>query len=227
MAHKGSHFAPRDEAVSSVRQTGARGKRAAQRAVPPVLVGIAVVVLVLCVAGGAYAWLVQSDFANNVFGIGGVDITVEEKGPGEEPFKEGDTVKRDVKVTNEGNMPVYVRAQVLVYWVDVNDNQLWEEPSAEDGDYNIIGSLPANDGWTKNGDYYYWTKPLDVSASTEQLINSITASKDYGDGRRLVVDVLVQGIQAEPQSAVEEAWSVSVAEDGTLSATVSNDGTEA
>lgn len=227
MAHKGSHFAPRDEAVSSVRQTGARGKKAARRAVPPVLAGIAAIALVLCVVGGAYAWLVQSDFAYNVFGIGGVDITVEEKGPDGDSFVEGDTAKQDVKVKNEGNMPVYVRAQVLIYWVDVNDNQLWEEPSAMDGDYSIPEGLPADAGWTKIGDYFYWTKPLAANTSTGQLIKSITASEDYGDGRRLVVDVLVQGIQAEPQGAVKEAWGVSVAEDGTLSAAASNDGTEA
>lgn len=181
-----------------------------------IVVTVLAVVLGLSVVGGAIAWLVQSDFKVNAFDIGKVEIEINED------FNDEHTVKQNVTVTNEGSVPAYVRAQVNIYWVDANGNQLWETPSpatdSDTGDYTIEGNLPADTGWDQGTDgLYYWTTPLEPKEKTEMLINKIEQTDEqlakYNDGRKLVVDIAVQSIQYEPADAVNEAWGVTVETD--------------
>lgn len=177
-------------------------------------------VLALAVAGvavgGVIAWLTASSDLTNTFALGTVDPGLNEDGPKEnEQFQKGDTIKQNVDVTNNGNIPIYVRAQVNIYWIDADGNQLWEEPE-EDADYTIEwGSLTAP-GWQQGSDgFYYWTTPLSVGDTTGFLIKKIEDKTTRAD-RQLVCDVAIQGIQAEPAAAVQEAWSVKVGQDGAL-----------
>lgn len=175
-----------------------------------IAVTVLAVVLGLSVVGGAIAWLVQSDFKVNAFDIGEVEVEINED------FDSEKAVKQNVTVTNHGSVPAYVRAQVNIYWVDEQGNQLWEKPDAG-VDYNITGELPAaGGGWVQGTDgLYYWTTPLNPSGGeTGKLIDKIEQTKEqlekYNDGRRLVVDIAVQSIQYEPADAVNEAWGVTV-----------------
>lgn len=179
-----------------------------------IAVTVLAVVLGLSVVGGAIAWLVQSDFKVNVFDIGEVEVSIDET------FDDPYTVKENVTVTNNGSVPAYVRAQVNIYWVDDNGNQLWETPSpatdGDAGDYTIEGNLPADTGWVAGEDgFFYWVKPLQPNGNkTNNLINKISQNDEqlakYNDGRKLVVDIAVQSIQYEPADAVNEAWGVTV-----------------
>ena len=167
--------------------------------------------------GGTIAWLVQHDEKENAFGMGEVQVVVNEE------FNDPYTVKQNVYVTNEGTVPAYVRAQVNIYWVDANGNQLWEEPKAGT-DYTIEGGLPAGDGWAQGTDgLYYWKTPLqpkdlmETVGTTRNLINRIEQTDEqrakYADGRKLVVDITVQSIQYEPAVVLREAWGVTVVTD--------------
>ena len=199
-----------------------RAERPSRPRVPKRRVLIAVLACALAVAGigGVVAWLTASDHIINEFDLGAVNPDVNEDGPEEDqPFEEGDKVKQNVDVTNNGNVPIYVRAQVSIYWQDENGNQLWEEPVADE-DYTITWGNDSN--WAKGSDgFYYWTQPLDAGETTGLLIDKLTwTSADSSDGRTLVCDIAVQGIQAEPADAVKEAWSptiADVADDGSLS----------
>lgn len=234
MARRGTHFAAGPETGSRSMQNRAR-RDGAGRVSRPVALAIAAVSLAVCVAGGALAWLVSSDSLTNVFGVGSVDVIVNEKGPnGDTPFDSGtDTVKKNVTVENKGNVDAYARVQVNCYYVDGNGNQVWDAP-----DVSFTTSTPSAD-WLKVGDdqtpggTYYYAKPLAANQQTSALFESISdgaANKTAAKGWQFVCDISVQSIQANPTSAVEEAWTeVEVGEDGslTLASTSTTTGEEA
>ncbi len=151
------------------------------------------------------SWLVRSDQVSNelVIGDGTIDI--------EETFI--DFAKRNVSIYNKGNMPVYLRAEFLIYWEDAQGNVMAAEiPSGtgEKKDYQLV--LGSSGDWVKGTDgFYYYNKALNAESSTTVLIDECVQVKtDYEDGRKLVVDIVAQSIQADTARAVEEAWNVSV-----------------
>lgn len=171
--------------------------------------------LALACAGGVLAWFTATGTLVNQFGIGAVSPVVDETLSG--------AVKSDVRVANDGSAPAFLRAQVDVYWQDDAGVRLWDEPVAGTdytltwgSDVSASGSA-ASGAWVKGSDgYWYWTAPVAPLAKTGQLISSVSEVADVvQSGRHLVVDVLVQGIQSSPDSAVAEAWGCTVA-DGLL-----------
>ena len=103
-------------------------------------------------------------------------------------------------------MPIYVRAQVNIYWQDANGNQLWEEP-VENTDYTIEWGDALGTAWIQGSDgFYCWTQPLAAGAETENLIDKLTwKTADTSSGRTLVCDVSIQGIQADPRKRRERS----------------------
>lgn len=115
--------------------------------------------------------------------------------------------KSNVQVSNTGDVAAYIRAAVVVNWVD-DDGHIVPTP-VEPGDYTI--SLNQSD-WFKVGEYYYYRTPVAAGASTNNLINSCTVTAaGKAKGYRLSVEILAQAIQAEPKAAVEEAWGTAIA----------------
>lgn len=195
--------------------------RGLKRRVPKrtVVLGILLVVMALAGVGGAIAWLTASGNVENQFTVGNVDPVIDED------FNDPHYEKKNVTVKNNGNVPIYVRARVDIYWEAADGSVMWEKPEV-DTDYTQAGGLPADNGWVKFGDFYYWTNPLPplseggTGSVTGRLINSIKQDdeqqKRYPDGRKLVVDVSIQGIQAEPTDAVIDAWGVEIDGNGTI-----------
>lgn len=175
--------------------------------------------LVVAGIGGVIAWTTAQDALTNMFEIGTVDPVIEETFD-PQPGADDSIVKSNVYATNEGKSDMYVRASVNIYWIDSAGNQLWEEPLEGT---NYTGTYPSGSEWIPGGDgYYYWPKKVGADGNTENLIDRIEQSQeqvnaDEAAGRKLVVDIDIQGIQADPASAVEEAWDgVSVDADGIL-----------
>lgn len=163
---------------------------------------IAVAALLVAAVGGTVAYLVTNTSpVVNTFTPANVDTEIDET------FV--NNVKSSIKVENKGNIPVYVRVALVGNWCDSNGNVV--EP------WN--GSVTINSpDWSTGGDgYYYYTKPLVASATTSNLLGSSITASAREDGAHLVITVLQQSIQAEPTTAVVEAWGVTVAEDGTIS----------
>lgn len=214
---KGKHF--------STQKPAPRFTRPSRLRVPKrrVLIVALACVLALAGIGGVVAWLTGTDYVINMFDLGRVETEVNEDGPEEEqPFKEGDNVKQNVDVTNRGNVPIYVRAQVNIYWQDANGNQLWEAPVAGE-DYMITWGNDQK--WAKGSDgFYYWIEPLKAGETTGLLIDKLTwTTADFSNGRTLVCDIAVQGIQDEPAEAVQEAWGVTISE-GTVTPVTTTEG---
>lgn len=210
-------------------QSGPIARAARRLGVPAATVVLAAVVALVGV-GGALAWLTVSHSLENVFGVGTVDPDINEG------FN--NTVKSNVFVTNNGTVDAYLRARVDIYWVDANGRIMSDMPisgtdytiewggASTDGSswvYEEGGTVPANalaDGyWVLASDgFYYWSLAVEPESQTKNLIDKAEqAGTGYSDGRKLVVDVASQAIQANPADAVEEAWGVTVGSDGTLS----------
>lgn len=142
----------------------------------------------------------------NTFTPSTVGIDIEEK--------TDDYVKEEVKIKNTGDIDVYVRAIVVVSWKDDSGNVYATAP-VEDTDYKVTWTM---DGWVEKDGVYYYTSPVKPGESTGILLTDCEPVKGKApEGYKLSVEILSSAIQAEPTNAVEDAWGVTVKEDGTLS----------
>lgn len=170
------------------------------------LVALAVA-LVGCAVIGTVAWLTQSDETVNAFTVGDVSAAVNET------FDKPYTTKENVCVKNTGDVPVYVRAYVSIYLQKADGTILSRVPE-QNTDYTIEWNDEQN--WNKQGEFYYYLKPVQPDTTTSNLINSVKDLTNEAGGAFLVVDISTQAIQAEPTRAVVEAWQVTVDNDGNL-----------
>lgn len=146
--------------------------------------------------------------------------------PGIEEEFNGET-KSNVKIRNDGNIDAYIRAAIVINWVDADGNISGTVP-VENTDYTITYDL--GNGWKKGSDgYYYWTKRVEAEGTTGVLVESCTlkSSASVPDGYSLSLEVLAQTIQADGQDSQGQppvllAWGTekgsvqSVGSDGTL-----------
>lgn len=166
---------------------------------------ITLVLLLVCVTAiPALAWLTAKSVVKNEFQIGKGDVVINE-----DITTEKDT-KKNVKFTNNGNVPIYIRANVSIYWKDADGNMMATVPQPGT-DYEITGG--SDTGWVQGGDgCYYYTSLVEEGAETPNLIDSVTDKAhrhNYSDGRTFYVDIAAQSIQADPADAVKEAWGTS------------------
>lgn len=162
--------------------------------------------------GGTLAYLFTStDPVVNTFKPVKQEITIEEE-------FDGDT-KQNVQIKNTGDIDAYIRATVVINWIDKSGNILPATP--EDAIYQIDWAYDQKDingnddstevsDWVKYGDYYYYTVPVAGGANTKNLIDLITVRYPAGSEYRLDVAVAAQSVQATPEAAVNETWKVSI-----------------
>lgn len=167
---------------------------------------VSLVAILAVSVGGVLAWLATSSGeVKNTFAPGKTDIEIEEK------FE--NNVKSDVYVTNKGNIPVYIRANLVFTWKDSADNII-EKPA--DATLTVTPENPT--GWVKGSDgFWYYTKPVAADGGkTTNLIDRATIKFPEGKGYKMDLEVMAQSIQAEPKDAVKDAWGVTVNSDGSL-----------
>ena len=168
-----------------------------------------VVLAVLLVGGGVtagtIAYLQQEAKLVNEFTVGKVKVSIDEE------FTEN--VKKNVTLTNQGNVDAYVRAKILVYYVD-KDGAIFGESPILNQDYTMqMGNM---DKFIEVGGMYYFQDPLPANGTTEVLIQECKETGSMKKDRTLVVDILGEGIQAH-SDAVREAWGDDVVvKDGKL-----------
>ena len=176
------------------------GKHAAPRGMKRSLVlVVSLLALLLVVAGGTLAWLTAQDSVSNTFTPAHVTCNVEESFNG--------TAKSDVKIKNTSDIPVYIRASIVVTWKDPSGNVYGQLPVA-DTDYTISYGT----GWTRQGDYWYCNSEVAVGANTPELISRCTevAGKAPAENYRLSVEIIAEAIQSQPDRAVQQAWGVTI-----------------
>lgn len=158
----------------------------------------AMVVLLCAVVGGTVAYLVTAtDPVTNTFTPSSLETEIKEE------FEKN--VKKNVTITNTGNVKAYIRAAVIVTWQNTDGTVYGVVPKLGE-DYSYTG---AESGWTglASDGYYYYTSPVEPGAATSALIQFCMPLKaapaaDY----TLHVEIISEAIQAEPTTAVQEAW---------------------
>lgn len=107
-----------------------------------------------------------------------------------------------VVVQNTGNIPAYLRVRLVTYWVDGDGNVVPKTPP-------VLAITPIN-GWVTGTDHtYYYPTPRDPEGLTERLLASPISLIEQ-DGYRQCLDIFAETIQAEPTTAVKEAWNVTL-----------------
>lgn len=153
---------------------------------------LSIALLLTFVVGGTLAYIASStDEAKNQFTAGRVTSAVNEDGT----------------VTNTGNVDAYIRAAVVVNWVDDAGNVYGIRPSY---------TVSVNNGWVQIGDFYYYTSAVAPEAQTATspvtvFVNSTPPSDAYS----LCIEEAAEAIQAEGDTdtgnvpAYKDAWGIS------------------
>ncbi len=124
------------------------------------------------------------------------------------------TEKTSLTIQNTGNTAAYLRLRLVSHWVDADGTIV-----------GLASEMPAitydSDHWKAGNDHtYYYTAPVPAGTATPHNLLTqpmILAESTYlGSTVYQVVEVFADGIQSLPETAVEEAWGVSV-QDGMLS----------
>lgn len=175
-----------------------------------VLVIAAALALVTAI-GGTMAWLTtHSDGLTNTFTPAKIEGEVKET------FNSPFNTKNNVYIQNTSDAPVYVRVALVPTWVNAAHEPMAEPCSLDDLDITW-GDNKETDWFVKDG-YYYYKTPVSADGETSVLIQSATVKADKTPaGCTMNLQVLLQMIQAEPASAVTQAWGVTVNADGTIS----------
>lgn len=168
----------------------------------------------LAVSGTVAYLLTKTAPVQNTFTPSNVTCTVTEDFDG--------TTKKNVNVTNTGNTDAYIRVKLVTYRVNTNGDHI--------GGTAEIPNFNPGDGWVKNGEYYYYTSPVEPNGKpTTDLIgdsgitlNDYTTIPNDPDGGKQVIEVMAEAIQSQGVDqkgipAVTLAWDVSVGNDGKLS----------
>ena len=196
--YQGKHLAQ-----SSPRR---RGRRPGRRAGTLLL---SLLLLVTMTIGGTVAYLVAtSGPAENTFTPSHVSCEVTEEFDG--------TVKSAVNVKNTGDTDAYIRVRLVTYRVNDENERI--------GGTAKIPTFEPGDGWVADGGYYYYTLPVAPGEEpAADLIDSITLVGSYedADGGKQVIEVIAEAIQSAPDTAVENAWGVTVT-NGIITANAGN-----
>lgn len=149
---------------------------------------IAIILILVMAIGGTVAFLAtHTDSITNTFLP--TDVTSEIH----EEFNDNHTVKTSAVVENTGNVPAYIRVAVVANTLD-DKGSITDKADVRD--------KLASSGWTEINGYYYYNGVVKPKETTGNLL-----AKGI-DLNGIQVTILASAIQAEPDSAVAQAWGV-------------------
>ena len=172
------------------------GSHARRTAKSSALIIALALILVLAVGGTVAYIFTQTDPVINTFTPTEAKITVDEKISGNQ--------KTSITVENVSTgVPVYIRVALVANMIDEAGNVTGAD----------VPTFTPGENWSEGRDgYYYYTQPVPVGESTGNLLATpMTLSEN------MQVVVLADAIQAEPTTAVTQAWGVTVESNGSIS----------
>ena len=161
------------------------------------VLAIALVLVLGCTIAGTLMFLVdKTGDVKNTFTAANVTTEITEEFDG--------VTKKNVNIINNGDIPVYVRVNLITYRVNESGDKI--------GGTATIPNFNRGEGWFKGSDgfYYYAGKVQPGKAPVAPLIGetgiNLISSYSDADGGKQVIEVMGEAIQADPAVAVEEAW---------------------
>ena len=162
---------------------------------------VCLLAVLVAIVSGAVSYIVRT--ANpipNTFVPASVSCQVEEVFDG--------NVKENVSVRNTGNISAYIRAIVIVNWVEEETGKIYASAPEAGVDYQLT---LVESSWIYGADgYWYYPFAVAVGASTDKLIRKVSAISEPPEGFQLQVQILASAIQSDPSAAVSQAWGVAV-----------------
>ena len=185
----------------------------------------------LCIAGvlavgsigGSLAWFTSSDSVTNPFTTASTDnpsdpnsgIKIHEDFNKEDADNTlpGDTVTKQVNVSNKATYDQLIRVKIKKVWKDAKEDgksKLDTENIVLNFENNLTDSNKPEEGkWIEGSDgYYYYNGIVNPDGQTANLLESVTLSKDTtNEFKGLKFDVVVdsEGVQAA-NGAVNDSW---------------------
>ena len=112
----------------------------------------------------------------------------------------GYVAPREIYAYNDGQIPLYVRARTETA---IKLAQYYDAEAASVDPSLIIFNIN-EENWIKNGDYYYYAKPLLTKQTTPELFSEITFSNEMGNmymSSTITVKVFFEIVQASNNGA--------------------------
>ena len=185
----------------------------------------------LCIAGvlavgsigGSLAWFTSSDSVTNPFSTASTDnpsdpnsgIKIHENFNKEDADNTlpGDTVTKQVNVSNKATYDQLIRVKIKKVWKDAKGNEKSDLDTKNiilNFEKNLTDSNKPEEGkWIEGSDgYYYYNGIVNPDGQTANLLESVTLSKDItNEFKGLKFDVIVdsEGVQAA-NGAVNDSW---------------------
>ena len=112
-------------------------------------------------------------------------------------------VNENLTVKSTSNVKAYLRAMVIVNWMDSNGNILGQTPNY---------TATTNSGWTLEDGIYYYKSPVDPNEVTTAAPAKVTCNEAAPEaGYKLTVQVVAEAIQAEGMGddvdSAQDAWA--------------------
>lgn len=183
----------------------------------PVKVILSFLLIFTVTVGGTLAYLsTQTDDVVNTFTPSHVDCKVEEV------FE--NNVKSAIKVQNTSDIDAFIRVKLISYRVNDEGKQI--------GGLAVIDDFNLGVGWFEYDGFYYHKAPVAANDSnpgtyddmtknlltddTSITLKSYEVTTEDPDGGKQVIEVMAEAIQSKPNAAVEQAWKVTVDDNGNL-----------
>ena len=173
---------------------------------------LSTLLLLALAIGGTVAWLTtNTEGITNTFTPSEVTCAVTENFDG--------TYKKNVNVTNTGDINAYIRVKLITYRVNNAGQHI--------GGTATIPTFTSGTGWFEYNGYYYYTRPVAPNGTPDvPLIGNdgiaLTSYTNDADGGKQVIEVMAEAIQSEPAKAVGEAWGVTIAPNSVTAYTAGN-----
>ena len=115
--------------------------------------------------------------------------------------------KADIRVENTGNVKEFIRLRLVSYYVDSNGDIAGTAASQ-------YPNLTLKNGWIAGANHtYYFPYSVEPGEATEILCEPFALGQTQLENGTTVyqaIEVIAEAVQAEPISAVQEAWGVTV-----------------
>lgn len=115
--------------------------------------------------------------------------------------------KADIRVENTGNVREFIRLRLVSYYVDSNGDIAGTATSQ-------YPNLTLKNGWIAGANHtFYYPYPVEPGKATEILCEPFSLGQmQLADGKTVyqVIEAIAEAVQAEPISAVQAAWGVTV-----------------
>lgn len=193
------------------------------------IIAISVLVCVLLVSVGVtLAYLTDNREKENTVTVGydSIEILEDFSAPAEQSKET--TYKKEIKISNTGNVPCYVRV-----YVDFSDSKIrnyssfsidadkyYSADRDKDNPDSYVNHLPTgwefipdNDNNTKLAGYYYYTLPVNSGESTPSLFTYVkTAYSDESEIQQYDIIVYAESVQTigqdgEKLNDYKQAWN--------------------